>query len=93
MANEVRKIADINFQTNSATTLSFDALHSWTIWQYPEPIHTGQCGAVKPPIPKLPWLAAIINQSKKEIQVLGHLSRTFTSPEMVFEFLQTLPGK
>lgn len=91
MATEVhRKVADIQINADRPTRLSFTDLHTWVIWQFPHPIGKAQlCGAVKPPIPEHPWFAAIIHHQTSKVQVYGHLTEAFESPEAAAEFFHT----
>lgn len=87
MAANQRKVATIPLYTDRPTSLNFQDLYNWVVWQFPRRMSDGYCGAVRPPIPHHDWYPALIQQQEKRVQVYAHLKRSFDSPEAAAEHI------
>jgi hypothetical protein len=85
--NNSKAIDSVKFDAAGPTELSFTALYTWVIWQFPRQQKSGLCGAVHPPIPDYGWLPAIIYPQKKELAIYAHLDETFATPEEAADYL------
>ena len=88
MSATEKKTGHIMLKKHRPTNLSFEDLHTWTIWQYPRKVPGGLCGAVHPPIPEHGWFPAVINVKEKKVQVHGNLDQPFPTPEEAAKFLE-----
>jgi hypothetical protein len=85
--NNSKAIDSVKFDAAGPTELSFTALYTWVIWQFPRQQKSGLCGAVHPPIPDYGWLPAIIYPQKKQLAIYAHLDETFATPEEAADYL------
>lgn len=83
---EKKEIAHLKFNDTKPTSLNLKLLQDWVIWQFPKKRDKGYCGAVHPPLANHGWFPAIIRLDKNEIQIHGHVSQTFNSPEMAADY-------
>jgi hypothetical protein len=88
MSNKEKIVAGATLKTHRPTTLIFEDLHTWTVWQFPRKIQGGFCGAAHPPIPQYGWFPVIINVKEKKAQVHANLDQTFVTPEEAAKFLE-----
>ena len=87
MKNE-NKVIKVNLNGQRPTTLTFNDLYTWTIWQFPSKGKGGLRGAVHPPIASHTWYPAIIKAKEKKVLVHAHLDQTFPSPEAAADYLE-----
>jgi hypothetical protein len=85
--NNIKAIDSLVFDATGPTELSFAALYTWVIWQFPRKQKNGLCGAVHPPIPAYGWLPAIIYPQEKQLSIYAHLDQTFVTPEEAADYL------
>ena len=85
--NNLKAIDSLKFDATEPTELSFSALYTWVIWQFPRKQKNGLCGAVHPPIPSYGWLPAVIYPQKKQLAIYAHLDKTFDTPEGAADYL------
>ncbi len=71
----------VTLLADKPTTLTFQQLHDWVIWQIPRVVEDGLCGAVKTAVPDTHWYPAIIHVNKKKVQVYAHIDKQFATPE------------
>lgn len=95
MSQEKKSIAGLMLKTEKPTKFKLEALHRWTIWQFPRKIKDGLCGAVHPPITAYGWLPAIIKikDKSKKAYIYGHLNQTFDTPEAAADYLEKEAAK
>jgi hypothetical protein len=74
------------------TLVTFSALYTWVIWQFPWSEGEPFCGAVHPPQSERAWYPALIFPGRAEVLISGHLGQTFATPEEAAQQLQT-PSK
>lgn len=86
MTEKNKFVAGIKLRTDRPTSLTFDDLFQWVIWQFPRPRNKGLCGAVRPPLKDCDWIPAIIQAGNKRVYVHAHLGETFSTPELAAEF-------
>ena len=78
--------SQIKLNSSKPTTVNQKQLTNWVVWQYPKKIAGGYCGAVHPPTAASGWLPAVIYRNKKEVQVHGHVTEPFDSPESAADY-------
>ena len=90
MSQKRKQIANVLFKNHQPTKLRFNALYTWTIWQFPCKVEGGFCGAVHPPIAAHGWLPATIHVTEKSraARIYGHLGQTFDTPEAAANYLE-----
>jgi hypothetical protein len=86
MWTEKMVVAGIELQTDGPTTLTFQQLFQWVIWQYPLTRQKGFCGAVRPPETDQEWIPAIIQSDNQLVDVYAHVGETFSTPETAVEY-------
>jgi hypothetical protein len=86
MTKKHKLVAGIKLRTDRPTTLTFQDLFQWVIWQFPIQGKKGFCGAVRPPVANHEWIPAIIQAWDKRVYVHGHVGDTFPTPELAAEF-------
>ncbi len=84
-----KETAQLKFDSAKPTKFNLKLLRDWVIWQFPKKIDGGFMGAVHPPLPKYGWLPATIYPEKQVAQIHGHLSETFSAPELAADYLGT----
>lgn len=75
------KIHNISIHLNQPTSLTFNQLYEWVIWQYPQQKNDALSGAVRPPLLESSWYPALIYPKEKRVQVYGHLDTSYKTPE------------
>jgi hypothetical protein len=75
------QIHNISIHLEQPTSLTFDELYEWVIWQFPQQKKGGLSGAVRPPLFGASWYPALIHPKEKRIQVYGHLDTSYSTPE------------
>ena len=86
MTGKNQVVAGIKLRTDRPTSLTFDDLFRWVIWQFPRPEQKGLCGAVRPPLADHEWIPAIIQAANSRVYVHAHAGVTFPTPELAAEF-------
>ena len=82
-------VAGIELHSDRPTTLTYQQLFRWVIWQFPLPRQNGFCGAVRPPEAGQEWIPAIIQSDNERVQVYAHVGETFPTPETAVEYFST----
>lgn len=91
MSTERREVESLRLRLDGPTELSLDDLHTWVVWQFPQPRRSGLCGAVRPPIANHTWFPALISRSDQRISVYSHLDREFATPAEAAAWLASQP--
>ena len=82
MSKQQSNLVDIiELDLTQPTSLSFEQLYDWVIWQYCQQTADGLPGAVRPPIPGASWYPAVIQPKEKRVQIYGHLDSFYNTPE------------
>lgn len=89
MNGETKVVGKLTFETTKPTAVSFKQLHTWVIWQFPQPHPHGMCGAVHPPLPNHGWIPAVIDHQRQTVQVFAHLAEPFASPETAVAYFKS----
>lgn len=78
----------MNLHKDKPTIFSFEDLYTWVIWQFP--MHKDNClyGAARPPVAEHGWYAALIDTDSEQIQLYGHISQLFDTPEAAMAYLR-----
>lgn len=87
MSDKTTGTGGIQLDPDKPTSLTFNQLHHWVIWQMPRKTGEGLSGAVHPTMPDTGWYPAIIKPKEKRVKVYGHLDTKFESPEEAAEWL------
>lgn len=83
-------IAGIALSNEKPTTLTYEELYAWVIWQFPRPQNGGLIGAVHPPMPQHGWIPAIIfTGNKKQIEIHAHLNEQYPTPESAADYFHS----
>ena len=90
MSEQTKLAAAIEFDQDQPTTLTFEQLYQWVIWQFPHPVQDGLSGAVRPPEPDTGWVPALIFPKQKRVRVYAHLDSFHATPEEAAECVQRL---
>ncbi|MBE2220126.1 MAG: hypothetical protein IAF02_01215 [Anaerolineae bacterium] len=75
------QVHNIELDPTQPTSLSFEQLYEWVIWQFCKQTASGLSGAVRPPIPGSDWYPAVIHPKEKRVQIYGHLDSSYDTPE------------
>lgn len=75
------QIHGIRLQLEQPTSLTFDQLYDWVIWQFSHAQKGALSGAVRPPVSDASWYPALIHPKEKRVQVYGHLDTSYATPE------------
>jgi len=78
---QANQVHNVEIDTTEPTSLSFEQLFDWVIWQYSQETVNGLSGAVRPPIPGASWYPALILPKEKRAQIYGHLDTCYDTPE------------
>lgn len=74
-------VHNIELNPTQPTSLSFEQLYDWVIWQFCQQTADGLSGAVRPPIHGSSWYPALIQPKEKRAQIYGHLDSSYDTPE------------
>ena len=74
-------VHNIKLNSKQPTSLTFNQLYEWVIWQFPEQKEDALSGAVRPPILDATWYPALIYPKEKRVQVYSHLDTSCSTPE------------
>ncbi len=86
--NDTFDVNGIQISQSEPTTVTFNEVFRWIVWQYPNKAESGLCGAVHPPIPEYGWFPAIIKPREKTILIHGHTDTRYSSPEKAAKSLK-----
>jgi len=82
MAGRKKIVIDgLTLDPGAPTTLSFEELHTWVVWQFPRLRVGGYSGAVHPPEVGHGWYPALIDATAGQVLVYANVSERFPSPE------------
>lgn len=87
MAKLTKQVELVTINLDRPTELTFSELYTWVIWQYPNQVGKGLCGAVRPPVPEIGWYPALIRLKEKTVRVHGHLDKKFDSPNAAADWV------
>lgn len=76
----------ITLHHDKPTNVTIKALFRWVIWQFPQSKNGRVLGAVHPPTDQAGWYPALLDLTKKQISIFGHLP-LFEAPEDVCAYL------
>lgn len=89
MSDDERVVGGLALAAEKPTRLSFEALRTWVVWQFPRRKDGRLLGAVHPPGEARGWYPALIDSANERAEVFGYVDEPFDSPEAAADWLVT----
>jgi hypothetical protein len=86
--SDMIEIAGISLSQTTPTSLTFNQLDAWVIWQFPISKQAGLCGAVTPSTDQHGWMPAIIHPDTQN--ALVYSTPTFPTPNAAADWVATV---